>query len=269
MMMSTRFGISNIKPIVLPLGYYSVFSLRKWNPNFVGTLLRLRTVTGGLISDFGFKEDFIDVPAIINWANGSEIEIVEHSDQYGNLVMTEVAGIPPMRLVINLDDPDGIIAKIVTTVNDGMIIKDIPYTKLKILGSHYGLTQRDQALIFCSRGLSTTQPRIYQLWWEHKKFVFGVNTSYSLPFVGNYEAYRKQVVVFNNDVINGETSIRNHKNFGHSENSNISYGNIDLGIGMAEDGSLKGNGDLGELVITYDSSILLDVENTLKTNIGL
>ncbi len=236
----------------IPEGYTAIFSFKKWF-GYSGFCVKLKRVSDGAIQDFGFLGDYLDVSAIQNWANGSEVQCLKWYSQIGLMYAAPYGNLQPPKLTIINSE-----AVISTTLTDGMRINNIAHPNVKVT-SAWKNEGTSYNMVGC---YNSTLPRL-QFTKYNGQWLLGVNTTYVFRSANAQQLIERQIVTYNSDDINGNTSIYNQEGVSFTNVGNPSQTMFILGVGVGDlNGYYSSTGEIYGIVIYHDNDLVSDVEQT-------
>lgn len=252
-MFSARYGIyRSVNDAIRNRGFYGVFSFR----NYFGTqknCLRLKRLSDGAQSDFGYKNGYLDIPSIIIWAGSSQLEIVYWYCQLSNLYAQQWTNVPGLTLEIISNEK----ALAQSTDINGMYIRNIPYHNVKVTSAW------DNEGLLC---YNSSLPRLQFQKYNNNSRLLGVLNKYSIVPQTEEELTRTQIVTYNSDVDANQTSIRNQYGVSLVETGVRSNTIFHAGICMSDQyGYYKKTGTMHDIVIYHSSNLITEVEQSLIT----
>lgn len=240
---------------IIPIGYTAIFSFRRWY-GYSGFCIRLKRSSDNAEQDFGFLGDYLDIGAILAWANGSEIRCLRWYSQIGTLFGTPYGTVQPPKLIIVNGE-----AIIKTVVGDGMRIDNIPHKNVKIT-SAWKNEGTSYSMVGC---YNSTLPRL-QFTKYNGVWLLGVNTNFVFRSATAQQLIGRQVVTYNSDDINGQTSIYNQEGASYVNAGNPTQTIFKLGIGVSDlNGYQPATGEIYGIVIYHDSALVDEVEQAFIT----
>lgn len=245
---------SNVKETVSN-GYTGVFSFRRWG-NYQGFCVRLKRLSDNAIQDFGFLGDYLDIPAILLWSNGSALDFIEWYDQIGNLICKPYGTVQPPKLII--DNSQAIFD---TSLGNGMRVDGISHENVKVT-SAWKNTGTTANMVGCYFSSLTR----LQFWKYGAQWLLGVNNSLIFQSTTSQDLIARQVVTYNSDDVNGETKIYNQSGATFTNLGNPTQTTFNLGVGINDtNGGYAGTGEIYEIIIYHDNNLVNDIEQSMVT----